>query len=76
MAGGCCPVTPGPLLLFPQRKMIDLNLRNARMNLAGPRKAGIGRVWESGQGVSPERVFMICSLAGRLCQTGQAQTTL
>lgn len=36
------------LLLFPGRKMLDLNLRTARMNLAGPRKVGIGSLWESG----------------------------
>lgn len=69
MAGGCCPVTSSSLLLLPQGKRLDLNLRNAKMDLAGPRKAGIGRVWEGGQGVSTERVFMICSLTGRLCQT-------
>lgn len=70
MAGGCCPVTCSSLLLFPLEKRLDLNLRNAnaKMDVAGPRKAGIGRVWEGGQGVSAERVFMICSLTGRLCQ--------
>lgn len=36
------------LLLFPQRKILDLNQRNGRMNLAGARKAGDGMVQESG----------------------------
>lgn len=35
------------LLQFPQRKLLDLNQRSGRMNLAGPRKAGDGRVRES-----------------------------
>lgn len=35
-------------LLFPQRKILDLSQRDRRMNLAGPRKAGDGKVRESG----------------------------
>lgn len=75
MAGGCCPVTSSSLLLLPQGRRLDLNLRNAKMDLAGPRKAGIGRVWEGGQEVSAESLhdlfFDWKVVSNQLrCQTG------
>lgn len=53
------------LLLFPQIKILDLNQRDRRMNLAGPRNDRVREKLFFWLGVSAETIFTMCSPPGR-----------